>query len=104
MTTTANNTGEILSTFSIITTDANDLMADIHNSARRMPVILNKSSETGWLDLSASAAVVQSLLKPCPSEMLKAHTIGPLVNDKKSNRNTPEVIKLYNYPTGNLLF
>lgn len=99
-----NDTGEVLSTFSIITTDANDLMADIHNSARRMPVILDKSSETGWINLSASAADILSLLKPCPSEMLKAHTIGPLVNDKKSNRNTPEVISLYNYPTGNLLF
>ena len=41
-----NNTGEVFSTFSIITTDANDLMAEIHNSAKRMPAILDKSSET----------------------------------------------------------
>ena len=32
-----NNTGEVFSTFSIITTEANDLMANIHNSGKRMP-------------------------------------------------------------------
>ena len=42
---TENNTGEVFNTFSIVTTDANDLMAGIHNSAGRMPVILDKSSE-----------------------------------------------------------
>src|SRR5659263_153592 len=35
-----NNTGEVLTTFSIVTTDANDLMANIHNSGKRMPVVL----------------------------------------------------------------
>ena len=39
------STGEIFSTFSIVTTDANEMMAEIHNSARRMPVILDKASE-----------------------------------------------------------
>jgi putative SOS response-associated peptidase YedK len=99
-----NNTGEVFSTFSIITTDANDLMAVIHNSAKRMPVIFDKSGETGWIDLSASPADTLSLLKPCSSEILKAHTISPLVNDRTSNRNTPDVILPYNYHSGNLLF
>ena len=40
-----NNTGVVHSTFSIVTTAANDLMATIHNSGRRMPVILDKPSE-----------------------------------------------------------
>jgi putative SOS response-associated peptidase YedK len=99
-----NNTGEVFSTFSIITTDANDLMAEIHNSAKRMPVILYRSAETGWLDLSTTSADALNLLKPCPSEILKAHTISPLVNDRTSNRNTPDVILPFNYPSGNLLF
>jgi putative SOS response-associated peptidase YedK len=99
-----NNTGEVFSTFSIITTDANDLMAVIHNSAKRMPVIFDKSGETGWIDLSASPADTLSLLKPCSSEILKAHTISPLVNDRTSDRNTPDVILPYYYHSGNLLF
>ena len=38
---TETTTGEIFTTFSIVTTEANDLMAEIHNSGKRMPVILD---------------------------------------------------------------
>jgi putative SOS response-associated peptidase YedK len=97
-------TEEMFSTFSIITTDANDLMAEIHNSARRMPVILNKTSETIWTDQSSPLDDVLHVLGPCPSEILKAHTVSPLINDRGANRNTPEVIKPYSYNKGNQLF
>ena len=33
----------LLETFSIVTTEANDLMSNIHNSGKRMPVILSKN-------------------------------------------------------------
>jgi putative SOS response-associated peptidase YedK len=95
---TENSTGELFST------EANGLMAEIHNSARRMPVILDKTAETIWIDLSTSALDALSLLKPCQDEVLSAYTIGPLVNDKKSNRNSPDVIRAYDYNSGNLLF
>jgi len=98
------NTGEVLSTFSIVTTEANDLMAVIHNSGKRMPVILNKSTENRWIDVSISTDEAISLLYPAPSDILKAHTISPLINDRSANRNTPEVIKPYNYSKENLLF
>jgi putative SOS response-associated peptidase YedK len=99
-----NNTGEVFHTFSIITTEANDLMAGIHNSGKRMPVILNDSSETGWIDLATSPDDAFNLLKPCPSETLKAHTISSLINAGSSNRNTPDLIQPYNYTSENLLF
>jgi len=98
------STGEVFSTFSIVTTDANDLMAGIHNSGKRMPVILNKSTENKWLDLSVSGEDALNLLVPCPSGLLKAHTIGPLINSRTSERNTPELIQPYNYSSQNLLF
>jgi len=97
-------TGEKFSTFSIVTTDANDMMAEIHNSARRMPVILDRTSETVWTEQSASLNDVLLLLKPSPSEILKAHPVSPLINDRNIDRNTPDVIKPYSYNTGNLLF
>lgn len=43
-------TGTILPTFTIITTEANDLMARIHNTKKRMPVILNPRHEKLWLE------------------------------------------------------
>jgi len=99
-----NTTGEIFDTFSIITTDANELMAEIHNSAKRMPAILDRKGETDWLDIEVPLSDVPGLLKPCSSEILNAHTVSPLVNNKNVNRNTPEVIKPYNYSNENLLF
>jgi putative SOS response-associated peptidase YedK len=100
----ADTTGEIFSTFSIVTTDANDMMAEIHNSKKRMPVILDKSGETLWINLSTPHTDVLNLLKPCPSGILKAHTISQLVNDRSADRNTPEVILPYKRGTDNLLF
>jgi len=43
------NTGEILNTFTIITTQANPLMEKIHNTKKRMPVILHPKDESKWL-------------------------------------------------------
>ncbi len=56
---TATGTGEKFSTFSIVTTDANDLMAEIHNSGKRMPVILDKFAEETWLNTSSTLTDVQ---------------------------------------------
>jgi len=86
-------TGELFNTFSIITTDANDLLAVIHNSKKRMPVILDNKNESKWISPGISSDEALAILKPCPSEILKAHTISNLVNNKSTNRNTPEVIR-----------
>lgn len=36
-------------TFTIVTTEANTLMADIHNTKKRMPVVLHRQEEKLWL-------------------------------------------------------
>jgi putative SOS response-associated peptidase YedK len=95
-------TGEKLSTFTIITTGANELLARIHNSKERMPVILDRESEKSWLNLSSEDAL--SLLNPCPDELLKAHTISPLINSKTAEKNVPALIEPYEYYRQNLLF
>jgi putative SOS response-associated peptidase YedK len=99
-----NVTGEIISTFTIITTDANELLAEIHNSKKRMPAILSSDDEKRWIDLSITPTEASGMLKPCPAEILKAHIIGPLVNNRNANRNTPEVIREYRQGLKNILF
>ena len=42
--------GEIINTYSILTTEANPLLAEIHNSKKRMPVVLNPEDESKWLN------------------------------------------------------
>jgi putative SOS response-associated peptidase YedK len=43
-------TGIILNTFTILTCEANTVMAEIHNTKKRMPCILNKESEKNWIN------------------------------------------------------
>lgn len=40
---------EIVNSYSIITTQANELMSEIHNTKQRMPIILKKQDELHWL-------------------------------------------------------
>jgi putative SOS response-associated peptidase YedK len=42
-------TGELKNTYTILTTEANPLMAAIHNTKKRMPVVLKREDETRWL-------------------------------------------------------
>jgi len=42
--------GETLHTYTIITTEANALMAQIHNTKKRMPIIVNSINEKDWLN------------------------------------------------------
>ena len=46
---TDKSTGEHVETFAIITTKANSLMEQIHNSKKRMPTILNEDLAWEWL-------------------------------------------------------
>lgn len=43
------DTGEITNTFTIVTTEANPLLAEIHNTKKRIPIILKKDDEARWL-------------------------------------------------------
>ena len=68
-------TGEELSTFSIITTDTNPLTDYIHNTKHRMPTILPKEDEERWLDPDLQKADVTSLLKPFDANKMDAYII-----------------------------
>jgi putative SOS response-associated peptidase YedK len=57
--------GKEVESFTIITTEPNDLIQPIHN---RIPVILRRDDEEEWLDASRTAfAKARSLLKPYPA-------------------------------------
>lgn len=44
------STGEVISTYTIVTTEATGLMQEIHNSAKRMPMVLNPEEEKLWIE------------------------------------------------------
>ena len=74
-------------TFSIITTDANPLMANIHNTKKRMPLILPKSSIETWVDPTTDIALVDQMMQPYSTELMSAHTISTDAGNPKLNRN-----------------
>lgn len=43
-------TGEVINSYSLVTTAANELMSEIHNIKKRMPIILKQEDENDWLD------------------------------------------------------
>jgi putative SOS response-associated peptidase YedK len=47
---TDKSNGTTLHTYTIVTTEANPLMAEIHNTKKRMPVILTPENEHHWLN------------------------------------------------------
>jgi len=47
---TNKDTGEVKNTYTIVTTEANEFLSEIHNSKKRMPVILSKENEKAWLN------------------------------------------------------
>jgi putative SOS response-associated peptidase YedK len=81
--------GKKVKSFTIITTEPNELVRPIHN---RMPVILRQEDEDQWLDASRTQfAKAKSLLKPYPDELMDAHDVSPIVNSAKYDG--PECIR-----------
>ncbi|HXV08897.1 MAG TPA: SOS response-associated peptidase [Burkholderiales bacterium] len=73
----------------IVVTDANALMAAIHE---RMPVIIAPQDYARWLDPALSGrATIEPMLAPLPAAEMRAYPISTRVNDVKND--APELIE-----------
>ena len=79
------NTGEIIKSFSIVTTKGNELMGKIHNNPKlkepRMPLILREQDVDVWLNHSEDQMDIEDVLKmiqPFDQDLLKAHSVQRL--------------------------
>ena len=78
--------------FSILTTEANSLMKDLHH---RMPVILPRESESAWLDPEIQEPeMIARLLLPYSPDSMETLEIGTVINSPRNNR--PEVLEPLN--------
>lgn len=91
-------TGEIINTVSIITTEANPLMAKIHNSKMRMPFILPKETEREWINPDLKPDEITNMMKPFDDKQMEAYTISKLITSRTENPDKEEVQKPYEYP------
>jgi putative SOS response-associated peptidase YedK len=81
--------GEKVQSFTIITTEANALVAPVHN---RMPVILGREAEATWLAPAYNPVYLQALLVPYPAERMTCRQVSALVNSPRND--SPDVLGL----------
>jgi putative SOS response-associated peptidase YedK len=70
--------GQTIESCAIITTDANDLVRELHD---RMPVILSRDDFAKWLNPhKEKLAELEDLLRPLPPEALMMYPVAAAVN------------------------
>lgn len=75
--------GEWWRTFTIVTTDANETVARVHD---RMPVVLQAEDVDGWLDSrQEDRSALRALLAPAPDDLLVATPVSSLANSVKND-------------------
>jgi putative SOS response-associated peptidase YedK len=79
--------GEPLETFTILTTDPNELAERVHN---RMPVILEPRDYERWMDARDPARPPVDLLRPYPAEKMRAWPVSDRVGNVRND--DPELL------------
>lgn len=72
--------GEEIRTFTIITTEPNEVLQPIHN---RMPVIMKPDDEEAWLDPKADPKHLLKALAPYPAQGMEAYPVSKLINNPR---------------------
>jgi putative SOS response-associated peptidase YedK len=89
---------QIYHTYTVLTTAANPYMEKIHNSKKRMPVILPREYEKDWLNQNLTKEDVLALCQPVDQRVMKGHTISKLVTSRKEETDVPQVLEPVTYP------
>lgn len=96
--------GEIIKSCSIITTRANPLMERIHNTKKRMPVILSPDNEREWISGDISLHKARQLLLPLEESEMYAHVISPSFSKAGADPANPSIIEAIDYQEQGSLF
>ena len=80
-------------TYSLLTTKANKLLTEIHNTKKRMPVIIPKEYEKDWLNPLLTKEDVLALCQPFDTSKMDGYTISKRITSKKDPTNVPEVLQ-----------
>ncbi len=76
-----------IKSFSIVTGVANELMASIHNTKKRMPLIIDNENIDNWLNPNISREEINHLMIPCDDTRMAAYRVS---RDLIKIGNTPE--------------
>lgn len=92
---TDKSTGETMDTFAIVTTKANELMEQVHNTKKRMPTILTEDLAWEWIMEDLTEDRIKRIASfQLPSEYMYAHPIRKdfkLIEEPCEEENYPEL-------------
>ena len=92
-------TGELLQTYTMLTTDANPLLAAIHNSKKRMPCLLTPDAEHAWLHENLTEPQTLALLADAyPANQMHSYSIGKRITSRSEPTDVPAVLAPVSYP------
>jgi putative SOS response-associated peptidase YedK len=91
-------TGEVIETFSILTTPANLLLEKIHNLKKRMPLIISPNAYETWLNKDIDTKKITSFFTPYDDEEMNSYTISKLITSRSQNSNVEAVTTKFEYP------
>jgi putative SOS response-associated peptidase YedK len=75
-------TGQVLLSYTVITTDPNELLEPFHN---RMPVIVRPDDYERWIAPAEPSRLPVDLLRPYPDELMSAWKVGQAVGNVKND-------------------
>jgi len=91
------DSGEMSGTFSILTTESNELMSKIHNIKKRMPVIIPREMENLWLQTNLSPENIKAFFMPFDVKNMKACSVSRLITSKTEKSDIAESQKEFIY-------
>ena len=83
---------QLITTFSILTTEANALMADIHNTKKRMPLMIDERNMAAWIGNGLSRASITDLMNPCDDRDMAAYPVSKMLSAKTVDSDVPEIL------------
>ena len=72
---------------------ANPMLEKIHNSKKRMPVILDEKDEIHWIDPSKNRPDLESFFKPFDENKLRAYPVNKHLFLRHENPLDPGILK-----------
>ena len=79
-------TGQHYDTFSILTTEANKRMAEIHNIKKRMPLVIPENKRRDWLTASTKEEI-KNLIQPLEDGILKDWQVQRVTGARQDDTN-----------------
>ena len=79
-------------------------MEKIHNTKKRMPVILDPEKEGDWISGDISLRKMNQLLLPFNEALLHTHMVSPSLSGNSVNPMDSKIIEPFDTPVSGTLF